>query len=117
MDLNSLLEFSRQNCLGICAFLVPANLIATLLTLILVFFDRSPRYLGVSVTLGVSFAILQILHVSSWFVIGVVTPVTFILISLSSLCLFLNSWTILYPLTYRSLINGIISQLPVTSHQ
>lgn len=111
MDLNSILEFSRQNCIGICAFLVPANLIATLQTLILGYFNTSPRYLNLSVTLGVSFALLQIAHVASWFVIGVVTPVTFILISLSSVCLFLNLWTVLNPLLYRSLINGVIRLL------
>lgn len=31
-DLNTLAEFSRAYCIGICAFLVPANLVATSLT-------------------------------------------------------------------------------------
>lgn len=33
-DFNTLTEFSRHYCIGICAFLVPANLVATLLTAI-----------------------------------------------------------------------------------
>jgi hypothetical protein len=111
MDLNSILEFSRQNCVGICAFLVPANLIATLQTLILGYLNPLSRYLHLSVVLGISFALLQIAHVASWFIIGVVTPVTFILISLSSVCLFLNLWTVFNPLLYRSLINSVIRQL------
>lgn len=35
-DIISLGEFSRNHCVGICAFLVPANLLATLLSLIFV---------------------------------------------------------------------------------
>lgn len=33
-DFNTLAEFSRAYCIGICAFLIPANLVATSLTII-----------------------------------------------------------------------------------
>jgi hypothetical protein len=34
IDINGIAEFSRGNCLTICAFLVPANVLATLQTLV-----------------------------------------------------------------------------------
>jgi hypothetical protein len=111
MDFNHILEFSRQNCIGICAFLVPANLIFTLQTLILAFWGQNPLYLRVSVGFGIITALLQIFHVASWFIIGVVTPITFILISLSSLCLFINLWVFFNPILYRSCINLAQRQL------
>ncbi len=111
MNPTTILEFSRNNCLGICALLVPASLIATSQTLILVFRNTSPRYRYFSVGLASFFAILQILHVASWFVIGIVTPVSFILLSLSSFCLFLNLWTASNPLSYRFLLNVGFGQL------
>jgi hypothetical protein len=34
----------------------------------------------------------MLFHVGTWFIIGVVTPVTFILLTLSLSCFGLNSW-------------------------
>lgn len=80
-------EFSRQNCVTICAFLVPANLITTLLTLILLFTQHSRIRIRLATTLSFIFAFTLFLHVSTWFIIGVVTPVTFILFGLGATCL------------------------------
>ncbi|MGD2180743.1 hypothetical protein [Lusitaniella coriacea] len=90
IDLNPLFEFSRNNCVAICAFLVPANLFATLQTLLFFFLQRPPQHLRLSATLASSFAIVMVLHVYTWFAIGVVTPVTFVLLSLGSICLAVN---------------------------
>ncbi len=34
-DFNTLADFSRANCISVCTFLVPANLVATSLTIAL----------------------------------------------------------------------------------
>lgn len=93
IDLATLLHFSHQNCIAICAFLVPANLLATGQTLLLFFLNRPAARVRLSALLASSFAVLMILHVLSWFAIGVVTPVTFILSSLAATCLLMNICT------------------------
>ena len=97
-DLEPLFEFSRHNCIAICAFLVPANLIATLQTMILVFLKRSILISRLSAAIAITFALTLFLHIATWFVIGVVTPVTFILGALGTTCLLIN----LFATVYRS---------------
>ena len=89
-------EFSRHNCVAICSFLVPANLFTTITTLVLIV-KRQPLSL-VSWSMGVAsvFAVTLFLHVSTWFAIGVVTPVTFILFGLGTTCLCINALAIIY---------------------
>ena len=87
LDLQPLFEFSRQNCVAICSFLVPANLIATIATLVLVMTDKSPFRIRWSMGIGSILATALFLHVSTWFIIGVITPVTFILFALGTTCL------------------------------
>ncbi len=85
-------DFSRQHCLGICAFLVPANLIATATLLVLHFGDfRRLWQMAVSL-LAAPLALVMILHVYTWFAVGVVAGPTFILLALACLCLGLNIW-------------------------
>ena len=95
-DLEPLFEFSRNNCIAICAFLVPANLIATLQTMILVFLKRSLLVSTLSAAIAITFAVTLFLHVATWFVIGVVTPVTFILSALGATCIVINFVAIFY---------------------
>ncbi|MEC4804563.1 MAG: hypothetical protein SAJ12_24590 [Jaaginema sp. PMC 1079.18] len=90
IELSSVWEFSRQNCVAICAFLVPANVLVTLYTLFLFFWKRPFRQIQLSVGIAGIFAIAMMVHVATWFAIGVVTPITFILISLAGLCLSVN---------------------------
>ncbi|MBE9209568.1 hypothetical protein IQ244_24325 [Nostoc sp. LEGE 06077] len=90
LDFHTLAEFSRTNCIGICAFLVPANLIATLLTIILTVSRRPISQLQPIVGLATIFALVMIMHVYSWFVIGVVMAPTYILLSLAITCLLTN---------------------------
>ncbi|MBD2498750.1 hypothetical protein [Nostoc sp. FACHB-280] len=90
LDFHTLAEFSRVNCVGICAFLVPANLIATLLTIILMALRRPISQLQLVVGIAIIFAVVMVLHVYSWFVVGVVLAPTYILLSLAITCLVVN---------------------------
>ncbi|WP_238546812.1 MULTISPECIES: hypothetical protein [unclassified Synechocystis] len=84
--INWLADFSRGNCVGICAFLVPSILLCTTICAGLISLGQ-PRwsvntaYIATLASCGV-----MGLHVASWFTIGVVTPVTFILLGLSLTC-------------------------------
>ena len=87
-------EFSRVNCLGICAFLVPANLLATLQTMIFTPWPRFRSRLPIIVTAATFYALVMVFHVFTWFAIGVVMAPTFILLFLASFCLTINFWAI-----------------------
>ena len=94
-------NFPRYNCVAICSFLVPAILIATITTLILVATDKStsnklPSKMLWFPRIALVLELALFLHVSTWFMIGVVTPVTFILFGLGASCLMLNSLAVVY---------------------
>ena len=95
-DLQPLFEFSRNNCVAICSFLVPANLIGTFTTLVLVVMSQSLLKIRCSMGIASILAITLFLHVSTWFMIGVITPVTFILFGLGSTCLIINALAAVY---------------------
>ncbi|MGB5967329.1 MAG: hypothetical protein WBG70_03280 [Spirulinaceae cyanobacterium] len=96
LDTSSLFEFSRSNCIAICAFLVPANLLATSQTLLYLLLRRPSSHLYLAVTLAVSLAVIMVCHVATWFVIGVVQIQTFVLFGLGSTCLVVNLGVIAY---------------------
>lgn len=96
LDLNTLAEFSRNNCIGICAFLVPANILTTLLTMILTFLNRPLGQVLISTGLACLFASVMVLHVYTWFMIGVVMTPTYILLSLAVTCLLTNLFLIIW---------------------
>jgi hypothetical protein len=96
LDLEPLFEFSRNNCVAICAFLVPANLLATLQTIALSVTGKSLLVVRLAAGFAAIFAITLFLHVSTWLSIGVITPVTFILLGLGSTCLLGNWGAIVY---------------------
>ncbi|GAB4341297.1 MAG: hypothetical protein Fur0042_02660 [Cyanophyceae cyanobacterium] len=86
----SLGEFSRAHCLAICAFLVPANVLTTVAMLAMrlqgrPWGDRLPVAL-----LAVLFAAVMVLHVGTWFAVGVVMAPTYILLTLGLVCLWIN---------------------------
>ncbi|NJL02456.1 MAG: hypothetical protein HC910_18570 [Spirulinaceae cyanobacterium SM2_1_0] len=82
--------WSRQHCVAICAGLVPANLITTITTLVLLVRSVRGESLYRNALFASSLAVVLCLHVTTWLVIGVVTPVTFILFSLGGTCLGVN---------------------------
>ena len=110
-DVFALFEFSRQHCLAICSFLVPANLIATITTLTLVFTGQSMTKMRWSKGVASVLAIALFLHVSTWFIVGVITPVTFILFGLGSTCLIVNLLSVTYRREARLISAKLLSAL------
>lgn len=96
LDFNTLAEFSRTNCVTICAFLVPAILLATLLTIVLTVLGRPQHQVWQAAGIASIFAFVMVLHVYTWFVVGVVMPPTYILLCLAIACLLTNLVAILY---------------------
>lgn len=108
IDFASLFDFSRQHCVSICAFLVPANMLATFQTLLFTGFHRptSHRYW---ITLAASgYALLMLLHVITWYMIGVVMAPTFILTGLGLFCLTVNGWAIAHPQSLETLLRSMV---------
>lgn len=95
-DLNSVFEFSRNNCIAICGFLVPANMLITLVTMALVGMRRPKIQVLQSVVIACVLALVMVGHVMTWFAIGVVMAPTYILLFLASVCIILNLWAIAY---------------------
>lgn len=97
IDLSSIFEFSRQHCVAICSFLVPTTLLATLQTLILLFWQRPQFQVNLAGVVASCFAAIIILHVGTWLEIGVLTPVSFVLLALGTVCLVVNRVAIASP--------------------
>lgn len=112
-DLNTLAEFSRINCVAICGVLVPLNLISTLLSLFFVGLNlpkNKVRFAGITASI---YALIMLLHVESWFAIGVVRIQTFILLGMACVCLIINAWALFHTSTMRRLIwmvTGVIKR-------
>jgi hypothetical protein len=100
LDINTIAEFSRNNCVTICAFLVPANLIATISTMILAALHRPLSQVSQSAAVAGFFAVIMILHVYTWFAIGIVAIPTYILLWLAITCLFTNLGAFLFQRRY-----------------
>ena len=96
LDLEPIFEFSRHNCIAICSFLVPANLTATVATLVLSVMGKSLFQIRLTAAISSILAITLFLHVSTWFIIGVITPITFILSGLGATCILVNILAIAY---------------------
>lgn len=96
IDINTLFEFSRNHCISICAVLVPANLIATLQVLLFIVFGRPLAQVQLTAAIASCYALIMLLHVYTWFAIGVVMAPTFILTLLACVCLTLNMGAVLY---------------------
>lgn len=108
LDFSLLAEFSRHHCVAICAFLIPANLLVTLYTLVSIALDRPQAYIRWSVAIATVLASTLYLHVGTWLAIGVVRNVTFILVGLATTCLAVNFWAIAYRQTFRRLLQAYL---------
>jgi hypothetical protein len=107
LDFNTLTEFSSTYCIGICAFLIPANLLATSLTIIFTLLHCPAVQVWQAAGIASIFALIMILHVLAWFMMGVVMAPTYILLGLASICLLANLGAILRHrrfVTVRSLL-------------
>lgn len=87
---NPLFEFSRSHCIAICAFLVPANLLATLQTLLFVWFKAPLQHIRLITGMASIYALIMVLHVLTWFMVGVVMLPTYVLSGLALVCLGIN---------------------------
>lgn len=85
-----LFEFSRSHCIAVCAFLIPANLLVTLQAMIFTGIGRPIAQVGILSIATLTYATLMLLHVMSWWAIGVVMLPTYILPVLAGLCLVIN---------------------------
>lgn len=112
-DLEPIFQFSRNNCVAICAFLVPVNLLTTIQTFVLVLWQRPLWQLRLGAIIAIAFALTLFLHIATWFVVGVITPVTFILGGLGATCILIN-WAVI---TYRAFILQYISSWKTASLQ
>ncbi len=97
LDLNNIAEFSRCHCIGICAVLVPINLSLTIATMISTALGRSKAIVDATVALSIFPAIVLLLHVISWWAIGVVMLPTYILPVLAITCLTINLYAAVKP--------------------
>ncbi|MEG5066265.1 hypothetical protein QUB33_21845 [Microcoleus sp. B3-A4] len=109
LDFNTVTEFSHTYCIAICAFLVPANLLTTLQTVILTALNRPRMQIWASVVVASLWATAMIFHVFSWFAIGVVMPPTYILLVMGITCLTINVWAIAHPASMMQLIRVAVS--------
>ncbi len=100
LDINTITEFSRNHCVTICAFLVPANLIPTLSTMVLAALHRPLSQVCQSAAVAAFFAVVMILHVYTWFTINVVQLPTYILLWLAITCLCTNLGAIIFQRRY-----------------
>lgn len=106
-DFNSLLHFSHAYCVAICAALVPLNLLATILTLILTGLHRPTADIVKVSGVAIAFAGIMVLHVLTWFVIGVVMVPTYVLLTLGTVCFAVNAWAILHSSSLHRLLNRL----------
>jgi len=110
-DLNTIFEFSRTNCVAICAFLVPTNLLLTLQTIILTTLRRPQVQVRQAALLACIPAVVMVLHVFTWLMIGVVMAPTYILFLLASTCLVINLWAITNSQSMVRLLQSLLSML------
>ena len=109
LDFNTVTEFSHTYCIGICAFLVPANLLTTLYTGILTALNRPRRQVWASAAVAGLWATAMLFHVFTWFAIGVVMPPTYILLAMAISCLTINVWAVAHPSSMMQLIGVLVS--------
>ena len=110
-DFSNLLEFSHNHCIAICAALVPANVLTTFCAIVFVWLQRPTAQVWQLSGLASCFALLMVLHVLTWFVIGVVMLPTFVLLSLGGVCLSINVWVILHPQSLRHFLSNLAHRM------
>jgi hypothetical protein len=107
LDFDTVLNFSHTYCVTICAVLVPLNLLTTILTLTLTGLHRPMSDVLKASGAAIAFAGIMVLHVLTWFVIGVVMVPTYVLLILGTVCFAVNSWAILHPSSLRRLLSRL----------
>ncbi len=103
-DFANLLEFSHQYCVAICGTLIPISALATFQTIVLAGLQRSRLQIWMAVAFASLCVLLLLLHVLSWFVVGVVAAQTYLILCLGSLFFSVNLVTGFYPQQVRKLL-------------
>jgi hypothetical protein len=111
LDLNPLFEFSRTHCIAICAALVPANLLATLQTMLFVGFRRPVAQVRLMAAVSSVYALIIIMHVWTWLAIGVVMIPTYVLTVLGCVCISINLGCVLLTMRFS---NGLLESIQHT---
>ena len=106
---SALTEFSHTHCTEICAFLVPANCLVTLQTLIWTGLGRARWQTGLWIGAASVLASLMVLHVLTWFAIGVVRVPTFVLLGLVILCMGCNFWAGAHPRSLAQVLRSLVA--------
>jgi hypothetical protein len=114
LELNSIAEFSRCHCIGICAILVPTNLLLTIATMLSTALGRSTSTIYATVGLSILPAIVLLLHVTTWWAIGIVMLPTYILPILAITCLTINAYAAIDPQQTGHLLRKIYSMCIAT---
>ena len=103
-DFNNLIQFSHTYCIEICGFLVPMNVLASLQPIIFTVVHRPKKEINLMALVASFYALMIILHVGSWFIVGVVRIQTFILLSFASCSLMTNVWAVSHGSSMRATI-------------
>ncbi|MGK7922085.1 MAG: hypothetical protein AB4080_18980 [Trichodesmium sp.] len=96
LEINNLIEFSHTYCVAICGILVPMNVLASLQPIIFTALDRRKEEINLMALVASLYALTMILHVCSWYIVGVVRIQTFILLWFASCCLITNTWAVIH---------------------
>ena len=107
LDWTTLSEFSRANCISICAFLVPANVVSTSVTILLAILCRPQVEVWQAAGVSSIFAVVIILHVLTWFWVGVVMVPTYILLWLGTNCLISSLGAVVLHKRYQKRLQDI----------
>ncbi len=86
-------------------------MVATLGTMIFVGLSSPTRQTRQLSWLGITLAMLMVLHVVSWLVVGVIMVPTYILLFLAGVCLAINITAICYPAPLQRVLLTIVRGL------
>ena len=103
-DFNNIINFSHLYCVDICGLIVPINLLSSLQLIIFTFLHRPKKEIHLMALVASFYALIIILHVCSWFIVGVVRIQTFILLWFASCCLITNIWAVIHGSSMRETI-------------
>ncbi|MDE5072099.1 MAG: hypothetical protein O4861_21445 [Trichodesmium sp. St16_bin4-tuft] len=103
-NFNNIIEFSHLYCVEICGFIVPTNVLASLQPIIFTVLHRPKKEINLMALVASFYALIIILHVGSWFIVGVVRIQTFILLGFATCCLITNIWAVTHNSSMRETI-------------
>lgn len=117
LELNTIGEFSRCHCIGICAVLIPTSLSLASATILGTVTNRSIQLVRIAIFFGIITAILLLVHVATWLSIGVVMLPTFILPAIAISTLSIQIYALVNPQHLRNSILTIVKILGVKYRQ